>query len=453
MARNSHLKLGVIVLMLAAAIAVLGGCSSKPEANESSATSAAADQTAKAADPSASAKSAGDNDSSASNEKVTLSVSMTVSDKKVQDAYYAIVEDFESQNPNIKVDLQFPGDYENVMKVKMSASDLPDVFDTHGWAIARYGQYLLDLRDQPWVGELEDSIRPVITDEAGKVHVLPISVAKDGLSYNVELLKQYNIEVPNTFDELIAAGEKIKAESNGEVIPFYFSAPDNWMVGQFFDYLASSLLVTPQNNQADQLLDGSFDWTGWTPLPAKFKEMNDKGLINEDVLSSKYDDLPKLFAQNKVAFAFLYPQFSDQVHQINPDVKIGMMPVPAWYDDDQPNFSGGERNTMGIWKDSEHIPQAKQLLSFFAEKQNLAIIANAFKLPSGLKGVEANHEFVEYYEKYQDVQVVPYFDRVYLPSGMWDVMCNAGVQLLANQITPEQYSEIMEQEVNRLTKK
>lgn len=439
LARMLHLKPGVIALILAAAIALSGGCASKDSGAPSGAANRPAD--------------AGSNASASGNDVVTLSVNMNVNDKKVQDAYYEIAAEFERQNPNIKVDLQFPGDYENVLKVKMAANDLPDVFDTHGWAILRYGQYLHDLRDQPWVAELEDTIRPVITDEAGKVYVLPISVAKDGLSYNVDLLNQYNIEVPRTMDELIAAGEKIKAESNGEVIPFYFSATDNWMVGQYFDYLASSLLITPRNNHADALLDGSFDWTKWTPLPAAFKEMNDKGLINEDVLSSKYDDLPKLFAQNKVAFAFLYPQFADQVHEMNPDVKIGIMPVPAWYDDDQPNFSGGERNTMGIWKDSAHIPQAQQFLNFFAEKQNQAMIASAFKIPAGLKGVEANHEFVEYYEKYQDVQVVPYFDRVYLPSGMWDVMCNTGVQLLAGQITPEQYSEIMEQEVNRLTKR
>ena len=54
-------------------------------------------------------------------------------------------------NPDIKVEFSAPGaDYEKLMKIKMAANDMPDVFSTHGWAKVRYGDFLLDLRDQPW---------------------------------------------------------------------------------------------------------------------------------------------------------------------------------------------------------------------------------------------------------------------------------------------------------------
>jgi len=49
--------------------------------------------------------------------------------------------------------------------------------------------------------------------------------------------------------------------------------------------------------------------------------------------------------------------------------------------------------------------------------------------------------------------VFPYFDRVYLPNGMWDVMCKTGTALLAEQVTPQQFSEKMKQEVERLSNK
>lgn len=148
-----------------------------------------------------------------SGENVTLSVVMNVAFPAGQEAYKAIAKDFEQKNPNIKVDIQFPGDYENLLKVKMAASDLPDVFDTHGWAQVRYGKYLADLKGESWVPQLTDTIKDVVTDKQGKVYVLPISEAKDGISYNVNVLKKYNIEVPKTFDELMAASEKIKTES------------------------------------------------------------------------------------------------------------------------------------------------------------------------------------------------------------------------------------------------
>ena len=431
----------IVVLTLA-----LAGCS-KREGSETGGASTQAGST----EPAPAATSKSDSSGGGSGEKKRITVYGTAADKAVQDVYREIAEAFMAENPDIEVDLQFPGsEYENILKVKMAANDLPDVWDTHGWAVIRYGNYLADLRDEPWAANMTDTIRDVVTDGSGKVHALVLAEAKDGLTYNADLLRQYNIEPPRTIDELMAAAEKILTESNGEVMPFYFSGIDDWMVGQFFDYFATSLLISPQQNEAENLLNGTMDWSKWTPLAELFLDMYKKGYINKDVLTAKYSDLPTLFAQGKVAFTLLGPSFADEVHKINPDVEIGLMPVPAWYPDDEPNFSGGERYTMGVWKDSKYLGEAKKLVAYFAKPENLAKFANVTKLPAGIKGVEANHEFTAYYDQYANIRVFPYFDRVYLPNGMWDVMCKTGTALLAEQVTPEQFSEKMRQEVERL---
>lgn len=385
--------------------------------------------------------------------KKRLTVYNSNSDPAVQNVIQQIVDEFEKENPDIDVELNFPGSqYENIMRVKMAANDLPDVFDTHGWTKIRYGKYLADLRNEEWAANLTDTIKPVITDEKGKVYALVLSEAKDGLLYNVDLLKKYNIDEPKTYDELIVAAEKLKKESNGQITPFYFSGIDSWTIGQYFDYFANALLISPKKNEADALLNGTFDWSKWTPLPEKFLQMYEKGLMNKDVLTAKYSDLPKLFAEGKVAFALVGPQITDEVHKINPNVKIGIMPVPAMVKGDEPSFSGGERYTMGIWKDSKHIDEAKKLVAFFAKPENMKKIANVTKLPPGLKGIEVKHDFAPYYEQYADIRVFPYFDRVYLPNGMWDVMCTLGQELLSGAITPEEFSERMKEEAERLQK-
>jgi raffinose/stachyose/melibiose transport system substrate-binding protein len=386
-------------------------------------------------------------------QNVTLSVAMNVPAIAGQEAYTAIAKDFEKENPNIKVDLQFPGEYESVLKVKMAANDLPDVFDTHGWAIIRYGKYLADLKDEAWATQMTDTIKNVVTDKDGKVYVLPVSEAKDGISYNVDVLAKYGIEVPKTWDELMAAFEKIKTESKGDITPMYFSGVDNWTVGEHFDLFASTLLIAPKDNSASTLLDGTFDWEKWTPLATEFKKMYDKGYMNKDVITAKYSDLPQLFATGKVAFFDGGPSFADDAYKVNKDVKIGIMPVPSIVAGDEPTFSGGERDTMGVWKDSKHQVEAKKLLAFYAKSENLAKISNAMKLPAGLKDIKATHEFAAYYDQYSAIRVLPYFDRVYLPSGMWDVMCNSAIELIAGRITADKYSSNMKENVARLTNK
>ncbi|SEN73856.1 ABC transporter substrate-binding protein [Lihuaxuella thermophila] len=393
--------------------------------------------------------SGGSNAGDSAEKKIT--VYMTVGEEPVKQAMREIGKEFEKKYKT-KVEFQFPGnDYENILKVKMAANDLPDVFDTHGWAKIRYGKFLADLRQEPWASKMTDTIKPVLTDEQGKVYALPLNEAKDGITYNADLLKQYGIEPPQTVDQLMAAAEQIKKKSNGQVTPFFFAGSETGSLAQFFDQFATPLLISPQKNEAQALLNNQFDWNKWTYLPKKFLEMHKKGYMNKDVLTARGTDLPQWFAQGKVAFNVGGPSFVEQVKQINPNINVGYMPVPAIVPGDQPSFSGGERYTLGAWKDSKHLKEAKQFIAFVAQPENLKKIAEASKLPPGIKDITADlGVLTPYFEKYADTRVFPYFDRVYLPNGMWDVMGTLSQELLAGSITPEQYSQKMKEEFVRL---
>ncbi|NRF93732.1 carbohydrate ABC transporter substrate-binding protein [Paenibacillus frigoriresistens] len=429
-----------LALSLVSAIAI-SGCSQRPQS------------AAPAASPTPAASSGKEVSNNNTAAQKTLSMMLNIADQPVQDVYRQIINDFTKENPSIAVNIQFPGSaYENNMKVKMAANDLPDVFDTHGWAQVRYGEYLADLKDEPWAKQMTDTIKDVVTDKKGKVYVLPVSEAKDGIMYNVDMLKKYNIEVPQTLDELIAAGDKIKKDSGGKTTPFFFSGIDESTIATYFDYFANSLLISPSTNSADALLNNTFDWNKWDTLPEKLLDIKKRGLINEDFLTAKRADIPAAFTAETVAFVMLAPSFVDAVHKLKPDMKVGLMPIPAMSANDKPNFSGGERSTLGVWKDSKNIPESKKLLAFFSKPDNLTKIANVTKLQPGLKGIPSKHDLTEYYEKYSNIRVFPYFDRVYLPNGMWSVMSKSGTELLAGRITAKQYSANMKQEVERLRK-
>jgi len=58
--------------------------------------------------------------------------------------------------------------------------------------------------------------------------------------------------------------------------------------------------------------------------------------------------------------------------------------------------------------------------------------------------------YTEFYDQYKDVRIFPYFDRAYLPSGMWDIMKTTSAQLLTGDLTPEASSEVYKKEVERL---
>jgi len=364
----------------------------------------------------------------------------------------SIAGEFMKENPNIRVVFSAPGaTYEELMKIKMASNDMPDVFSTHGWAKRRYGRFLADLRDQPWVNNLSPTIKDDVTDENGKVYVLPIDQDKIGLTYNADILHEYGIAVPSTYDEFLLACKTIKDKSHGQVVPVYIGGADGWPIGQFFNSLSTPLLISPQQNYKDALLNGTFDWSKYTPLAEKFLQLRQSGYLNEDVLTTTYTDSVKAFAQGKVAFVFYGTYLITDATKINPNLHGGLMPIPSIVPGDLPTFARGERITWGVWKDSPHPAEAKKFVAFYARREHVARVAESDKLPPGLNGVDVNLGDVgTYFQKYSQTPVFPFFDRVYLPSGMFQVLNKNGQHLLAGAITPSQFSDHVSDEYKRL---
>ncbi|GHO76775.1 putative binding protein MsmE [Ktedonobacter sp. SOSP1-85] len=382
---------------------------------------------------------------------VTLTLETNVTDAEAQ-AIETLTQKFTQLHPTIKVDVTAPGaDYENIMKVKMASKHLPDIFSTHGWAKIRYGNFLADLRDRPWASHLSPTIKDNITDSSGKVYVLPIDEDKSGLMFNSDVLKQYGIAIPETYDELVTACQTINEKSHGQVTPMHIGGADSWPLGNYFDYFSTSLLISPQKNYTTDLLNGTFDWSHYTPLAQDFLDLQKKGCLNKDVLTAKYSDSAQALAQGKAAFGFYGSYIVDEAKKVNPNVHLGLMPIPAMVAGDQPSFAGGERTTLGIWKDSPHLQEAKQLLDFMAQPENIKYLAKTGEAPAGLQGIQVDlGEMTQYYQKYSSTPVYPYFDRVYLPNGMWDPLCKNAQNMLAGAITPSQYSANLKQEYDRL---
>ena len=62
-----------------------------------------------------------------------------------------VIEPF-IEETGINIDLITPGtDYEKVMKTRMGSNDLPDIWETHGWSIQRYKDFLMPLNQFDWI--------------------------------------------------------------------------------------------------------------------------------------------------------------------------------------------------------------------------------------------------------------------------------------------------------------
>lgn len=288
-------------------------------------------------------------------------------------------------------------------------------------------------------------------DDAGKVYVLPMDQEKTGPVYNVDILKEYGVEVPMTWDQLLAACETIKTKSAEKVTCVHMGGADSWPVGQYYDFFSTPLAISPATNDAQALLDGTYDWTRYVVLSKNLLTLKEKGYLNKDALTAKYLDSAQALAEGKAAFGFYGPFLCEEALKTNPELNCGLMPIPALVEGDAPTFAGGELTTWGVWKDSKNIDAAKKLVAYYAKPENIVAVANSNRVPAGLTGVQVDAGYLtQYYTQYADLRTFTYFDRVYLPNGMWDVLCRAGQDVLAGGATPEQVTETIKQEFERL---
>ncbi|MDE7013066.1 MAG: extracellular solute-binding protein, partial [Kineothrix sp.] len=172
------------------------------------------------------------------------------------------------------------------------------------------------------------------------------------------------------------------------------------------------------------------NWNGIAQMMADWKAA---GYFNVDCLTADYNAQIKAMAEDKVAFVFLGNSAVNEMQSVNPDVNLGFMSVPASSDTDEPTLIGGERIAIGVWKDSENKEAALELLSYFAQDDNMAKIASADGAPASFEGVTSDTGIITSdLEKYMaSSRIFPYFDREYLPNGMWDDMCITGASILA----------------------
>ena len=206
-------RLGAVLLSAAMVLSLTacgGNTTSAPAASEPAkepAKEAASEAGNDEAAPAASASAEGTDISGS-----TLEVAVTYTGDQAT-TFQGLVKKFEEEYGCTVNIAEYGTDYENTLKTRMAANELPDVFQTHGWSILRYKEYLMDLKDQPWVSDYDDSALGVIQDDDGAIYVLMISELINGTLVNTDVCDAAGVDpyTIHTWDDFTAACEKIKA--------------------------------------------------------------------------------------------------------------------------------------------------------------------------------------------------------------------------------------------------
>lgn len=369
------------------------------------------------------------------------------------EAYQKIVDAFNAEGKGIEVEIVSYGkDYASLMKAKMAANDLPDLFTTHGWSVFLYGKYLAPLNNRTWANDISPEIVGTVTDLSGNIVSLPMDIDITGMIVNTNVLKASGVEkVPDNLFEFLDACAKIKAEG---LTPIYVGGKDSSDTAGLFSRLSLILFTTSKTrNYASALHDGTFDWTNYDQIAELVNDMVENGYFNVDYLTADKAGGYRALAENQVAFTFQSNQTIAEVKKINADAAVKMMKLPGLTAEDDAFLISGERDAVGAWKDGENLESALVFIDYLAKPENVKLVSEAYELPPSMVTVtDVKPAIADLLTVINGCYVSNHFDREYLPDGMWNVLKAYSSSILSKEMGIREGSEYMSAEYKRLKK-
>ena len=360
------------------------------------------------------APSGGGSQGQASGDDVTITFwSWRTDDVK---AYKAIFDVYEKQHPGVKVEhIPYKNDeYNQILATGLSGSDVPDIV-----MVKNYGQLqstiasgqiepldnVIDLKNFP-----DTSLDAMKSLDDGKVYGVPFAISTLHLYYNVDLFQKHGVEVPQTWDEFLAACEKLK--SAGETPLVVAGADPNVQVPVSVDVF------------------GAAQYGGWDFLealragektledPAFVQALDTMGMLKEFMPSNpqgiSYDDARVLFTDGRAAMittgSWDLAFFKDQ----NPDLNVDILPVPvdeSWASD-KPLTPGFVDGGYALTKNSAQKEAATELLNWMATPEFGELFAKNVKQISAVNGVVPEDELLAKMIKEYNDNGAPYLPAV-----------------------------------------
>jgi raffinose/stachyose/melibiose transport system substrate-binding protein len=249
-------------------------------------------------------------------------------------AMETIVGQCEEQVPGLSVDrttMQME-QMQNILSTAIQSGEGPDVFySSPGWStvgpLIEAGA-IADLTEAYDGRGWRDRVQPWAVDYVtynDKIWALPYEAEIQGVFYHEDLFEEHGIEPPQTYDDFIAAAEKLKEA--GFDAPIVTAARPAYVLG----WLESSMLgaTIPAEELATIVLGhNSWENTAYRNAVAKIDELNEKGFVPSGVLAYSYDDMMAQFYTKSSPMVLTGSWIVANIDGNFPDLEVGFFEVP-----------------------------------------------------------------------------------------------------------------------------
>ena len=323
----------------------------------------------------------GSGDSTGGGGDVTIEFSQWWEPELPDGSFRDLMDQFESENPGIKVDL-LSGPYASTKEQVVAGAAAGTMSDVVGLD----GAWVSDFADQGSITDLSAVMSDASYEESqlasqvqvgGKTYMIPVVNFVYPMFTNDDLLSQAGVTAPPaTRTEFADAASKITNDNTyGWVLPLSLEAP-NGIQNDVMSWVwasGGSMLKDGQPALTDnEAVTGATDY---------IQGMWDAGVIAPGSFTMKEQDKVEEFTNGRVGMMIDTLAHVNLIRESNPDLKFSISAIPG-----EDGYTG-ERGIpyaswgIGIAENSEHKAEAFKLVEFLMSESvnsKLSSIANAF---------------------------------------------------------------------------
>lgn len=286
--------------------------------------------------------------------------------------------EFTKENPNIEIDFQPVKDteYDAQLKQSLAAGVGADVMFLRSYdsGLQIYNTDSLELLDSvlPELESFPAAALAAWSTDTGESYAIPSAGVVHGVYYRKSIFEKYNLAVPATWDEFIAACETLKA--GGETV-FAQGTKDNWMLYEvMFSGLGANFYGGETARQALINKEARFTDDNFVLALDKMKEL--QPFFPKNYESIDYVTMQQIFGTGNAAM-FMGGSWEIGIFEDLGGLEdVGYFAPPVAKSGDTLQYCFHVDAGIGMNKNSKHLEETKTYMKWLASSEYAQLFMN-----------------------------------------------------------------------------
>src|SRR5690625_2879952 len=369
-------------------------------------------------------------------------------------AYEKLIEAFEEEHPNIKINFQpFEStEYNTILTNAIVSGEGPDIAQLRPYSgtktLADNGD-LVKLDDIDGIDSINSDYLDAARGSDGSVYGVPLTLNAGVIFYNKGIFDEYGLEAPETWDEFMEVSAELNA--NG-IIPVAQGGRAAYLLSMLHGVISPSLYGG--NDLVEELLSGETDLLDERLLASLDRLLDLEQYLPEDFIALDDNDAQALFYAEEAAM-YINGDYRLGTFENNaPDIELGVIPALKIDGTDEAPVMTWVDGSYGVLDSSDNQDEAMKFMEFMTTQEFGQIFTNEFNRVSAVEGVNPEHEIVQQVSDAKDVSSTPYLFLVHFGEGSpttKTVFEDALQGMFLGEITKEQVLEDAQRNYERAT--